>query len=97
MEADSSTEHSQAPSAGTGSAAAFPPADINAAGGEAAGSAMSGHNILKGARLQQKAEQLAIGSAGLTSNAVRGAGDKLASAVIPAIAKAVLRALIPRK
>ena len=53
-------------------------------------------SLLKGANLQQKTEQFILGSAGLTSNATRGALDKLACSIVPAVAKAVLRRIVPR-
>jgi len=85
--------------AGAGAAVIPPPADSNGelqVNGTPGQLPSSLNSILKGARLGQKSEQFAIGTAGLTSNSVRGAADKFASVVLPGIAKAVMRAIVPR-
>lgn len=54
------------------------------------------HSLLKGARLEQKFEQAVTGSVGLASNFSKTSVEKLLTAVVPAVTKAVLRKFIPR-
>lgn len=54
------------------------------------------HSLLNGARLDRKFEQAVTGSVGLTSNFSKTSVEKLLTAVVPAVAKAVLRKFIPR-
>ncbi len=109
MDAETSTEQqanlpAANPQSAAGPAPMIPPpqsaGESAAADAPAAGSSLTGqpqiNSLLKGAQLGKKTEAFTIGAAGLTSNMTRAAADKLINAVVPAIAKKVMRALIAK-
>ena len=98
MDTESSTQTVSVPSASEGesSSPVLPSPAAEGGGGGEMIPPPAKHSLLKGANLQQKTEQFVLGSAGLTSNAARGALDKLATSLVPAVAKAVLRRIVPR-